>query len=72
MKTLFATLGILAAAAVPATACPYSNKSAALDQTATASISQPGTPLSAPAEAAPAEDETDPAAVKPVSVEDAG
>ena len=72
MKTLLATLGILAAAAVPATACPYSNKSAALDQTATASISQPQAPLSAPVEAAPAEDETGPASVAPAKADDAG
>lgn len=71
MKTLLATLGILAAAAVPATACPYSNKSASVDQTVTASISAPEAPISTPVAAAPAEDPADAATVKPETPADA-
>ncbi len=58
MKTLLATFAVVAFATASASACPYSNKSASVDSTVTASISVPQTPISTPADAVEPADET--------------
>lgn len=58
MKTLLATFAVVALATASASACPYSNKSASVDTTVTASISTPAAPISTPADAVEPTEET--------------